>query len=187
MPKFSEVDRIKIIAEGRANIERLTQKESEFRYEREMRAQASGLLPGEGDAIDEPQRPGMTPDERRAFDEWFKGSRQPEPQRAAPQPTGSDPWAAWNHWADTKIAQALAIERQAIKAELLVAVEGLSEGIADLLAKERKAMKNNLAEEIKALRVEIMALKETMAELKKIANSDGAKIIDLPNPRQKAN
>jgi hypothetical protein len=42
---------------------------------------------------------------------------------------------------------------------------------------------DHLADEVKALRIEVTQLQETIAELRSVIRSERAKVIDLPNPR----
>jgi hypothetical protein len=48
-------------------------------------------------------------------------------------------------------------------------------------------MHAHLADEVKALRIEVTQLKETIAELRSVIKSEKAKVIDLPNPMRRAN
>jgi hypothetical protein len=48
-------------------------------------------------------------------------------------------------------------------------------------------MVRNLADEVKALRLEATALAETVDELRAILRAENAKVVNLPNPLRRAN
>jgi nitrate/nitrite-specific signal transduction histidine kinase len=52
--------------------------------------------------------------------------------------------------------------------------------VGDVISEERRAMKDSLAQEVKALRIEITALQETMEELRALNHSEKARVIDMP-------
>jgi hypothetical protein len=89
MSVFNEHERQRIMAEARANLERLKDAEVRHAYEREAKAQASGLLPGERDAV---QR-------------WLDAQpvdTQPKPYRpkldTRPRSNSEPDWSRWNNW-----------------------------------------------------------------------------------------
>ena len=46
---------------------------------------------------------------------------------------------------------------------------------------------DHLADEVKALGIEVTQLQETIEQLRSIIKSEKAKVIDLPNPMRRAN
>ena len=58
--------------------------------------------------------------------------------------------------------------------------ETIGEAVAEMID-------DALADEVKALRLEITTLQETMNELKAVVRAENAKVIDLPNPIRRAN
>jgi hypothetical protein len=165
--QYDDLDRFRILSEARNNLERLAGLEDRMIADREARIYR-----------------------RDALESWSDLQPEPEPPRR-PQldttPRAEDPWADWNRWADNKIANALASHRQSIRAEMQASFEGLSEAVVDLITQERKAMRNNLADQIKELRLEVTALEGTLEELRRCLRSQDAKVIDLPNPMRRAN
>jgi hypothetical protein len=166
MKRFDAVDKLRIMGEARANLERLQDIEK-LTAERQERAY-----------------------ERDAFETWRR--QQPEePEPPPPEPKldtrrhNNNEWADWERWCDARcdarIERALVAER----AKMMAAFEGVAEGVSDLLLQERRATRNDLAEQIKSLRLEVTALEETLTELKSINSSERAKIIDMPH--RKAN
>jgi hypothetical protein len=103
------------------------------------------------------------------FDQWFKqqSHREPEQQRSAGTYYPADPHG-WNAW----LRQALAAERENICAEMLSAISGISDGMMEILATERKEIDNKLV-------AEVQAVHRTIEEIRALIKVD-AKIIDLP-------
>jgi hypothetical protein len=160
--RFNENDRRRIVAEAKANLERLEDCEPRFAAERVAKTEAPDLLPGERDTMEH----------------WT--DMQPEPDPSPPRrkldTRGERNWDGWNNWADRKIATALAKEREAV----LTAV-------AEEISNEREAMQGQLAEEVKSLRIEITALQAVIDELRAVILAESAKVIDLPNLMRRAN
>jgi hypothetical protein len=158
--RFNEDDRRRIVAEAKANLERLEDCERRFAAERVAKTEASVLLPGEQDTMEPDMQPEPDPSPRhRKLD------------------THSEPnWDGWNNWADQKIARALAVEREAV-------LTAVAEEISD----EREAMEGQLAEEVRSLRIEITALQAVIDELRAVILAESAKVIDLPNLMRRAN
>ncbi|WP_027528045.1 hypothetical protein [Bradyrhizobium sp. Ec3.3] len=94
----------------------------------------------------------------------------------SPSNSEADPWAGWNTWAESKIANALAKERA-------VVLEAIAEEINNAVTEAH----DHLAGEVKSLRIECTQLQETITELRSIIKSEKAKVIDLPNLLRKAN
>jgi hypothetical protein len=160
--RFNEDDRRRIVAEAKANLERLEDCERRFAAERVAKTEASVLLPGEQDTMEH----------------WTNMQPEPDPSpRHRKLDTHSEPnWDGWNNWADQKIARALAVEREAV----LTAV-------AQEISDEREAMGGQLAEEVRSLRIEITALQAVIDELRAVIRAESTKVIDLPNPMRRAN
>jgi hypothetical protein len=96
-------------------------------------------------------------------------SGSPSTLRAEPQP---DPFAGWELWVSTRIADALAAERR----ELLRAiVKIVGETLAESLAAEREAWESKL----RGLRLECAKLSATCDSLHDMI-SERAKTLDLP-------
>ena len=72
--------------------------------------------------------------------------------------------------------------------------EALCEALAELLGQERDEAADRLSDETKALRLELTTLQEALAEMrtvvdavKKVIDSDRAKVIEMPPLRARAN
>jgi hypothetical protein len=72
--------------------------------------------------------------------------------------------------------------------------EALCEALAELLGQERDHAADHLADEVKTLRLELTTLQEALAEMrtvvdavKAVVDSNGAKVIEMPAPRTRAN
>jgi hypothetical protein len=90
-------------------------------------------------------------------------------QPAAATRAGDD----WNAWCDTRIAEALDRERDAL-------AEGFGEGIAKLLADEREATSRAIRDEIRDLKIEIAKLGSEAAELRAALAGNRSRVVDLP-------
>jgi hypothetical protein len=90
-------------------------------------------------------------------------------QPAAATRAGDD----WNAWCDTRIAEALDRERDAL-------AEGFGEGIAKLLADAREATSRAIRDEIRDLKIEIAKLGSEAAELRAALAGDRSRVVDLP-------
>ena len=70
-------------------------------------------------------------------------------------------WSAWNRWADARIQAAL-IEQQ----EFLLTI--VAEAMGEYVAKECKAVKRELGDEVRQLRIEAVEAQTTISELRAI-------------------
>ena len=176
--KLNEHDAQRNQAEARANVERLKDSEQRFRAEREALA---SLTPPVSQLTGEPRVESRNERHRRELDEQereFEYARR-ELKREEGRHARAD-WSAWDRWADAKIANAIARERRIV--------------VATIGEDSRKAIEmiyEDIAEEVKALRVEITTLQATLdqsfEQLRSMVRADKAKVIDLPNPLRRAN
>jgi|RhiMethySRZTD1v2_1073278.scaffolds.fasta_scaffold1656579_1 hypothetical protein len=89
-------------------------------------------------------------------------------------PTEREPdWDAWNRRCDARIQSALADQQK-----FLLTVVG--EALGKHVAKERKAMKRELAEEVRLLRIELAEAQTTISELRSVLAAERNAPIDLP-------
>src|SRR5262245_17351091 len=106
----------------------------------------------------------------------------PEPQRkhaldtVPREPDGS----AWNDWCDERIKAALTQERRFL---LDVTASALGEHVA----KASKAMKRELADEMRLVRTELAEAKSTISELRSFLAADRSTPLDLPRLRPHVN
>jgi hypothetical protein len=82
-------------------------------------------------------------------------------------------WSAWNAWVDSRIADALDRERDAL-------AEGFGEGIAKLLADERDAMMAAVRDQLRELKIEATSLRSEVIELRAQVAVERGKSVDLP-------
>jgi hypothetical protein len=170
----------RILAEARANVERLRDCERRFAAQRKEIVEARKSSP-----IEEPIRyervESLNERHRREIDEQEKQfecervARKREERRSK-----QADWSQWENWADAKIADALAHERRLVLPVINEEVKKAIEQIYD-----------DVAAEVKALRLEIAALQSTLEQsveqLHGMVRADKAKVIDLPNPLRRAN
>jgi hypothetical protein len=141
-----------ILAQARRNLENREADEANFAADRQAKARASRFLPGE---------------ERDAFQRWFDGQPDPEPpprrQRLdTPRVDRSEQNSqAWHDWADRKIADALAVERNAERERARNLLQFVVEEVFDHCD------------------AKIAALQTTVDELRNVIKSEGAQVIDL--------
>lgn len=95
-------------------------------------------------------------------------------ENAAVGETRAD-WSAWNAWADERIQSALDRERAAL-------VEGLGEGLAQLLADERKSTMAAVRDQVRELKVEATSLRAEILELRTLLALERGKVVDMPSP-----
>jgi hypothetical protein len=120
------------------------------------------------------------PPARRAHEEPRREWQRPRPEPPKPEPDSSRgqqaTWAAWNAWADSKIATAIADERAFMR-------EAIGGAIAKMLDDEREEQKRALSLEVRELKIELAKLQLAITELKTVAaGGDRRAILDLPNP-----
>jgi hypothetical protein len=80
------------------------------------------------------------------------------------------------------LTSALAAERESIRAEMLSAISGISDGMMEILSTERKEIDNKLVAEVQAVHRTIEEIRALVIEA-----GDTAKVTDLPNPVRRAN
>ena len=95
-------------------------------------------------------------------------------ENAAVGETRAD-WSAWNAWADERIQSALDRERAAL-------VEGLGEGLAQLLADERESTMAAVRDQVRELKVEATSLRAEILELRTLLALERGKVVDMPSP-----
>jgi hypothetical protein len=61
-------------------------------------------------------------------------------------------------------------------------IEVVAEALVEKLAEERKEAKRELADELRALRIELAETQTTLSEFRKVLADERAKVVDLPNP-----
>jgi hypothetical protein len=173
--RLSKQDARRILEEAKANVERLRDSERQFAAEREaLSTVPNGTVESQShmrvETVNERHRR-----EIEEQDKQFELNRIARKYEASRSKQAD--WTQWEHWADARIANAIANERQ-------VVCDALSEEVAKAIIE----IYDDVGEEVKALRVEIVALKssldESIKELRSLIHSDTAKVIDLPNQRR---
>jgi hypothetical protein len=85
----------------------------------------------------------------------------------------------WNAWFDERLAYALDRERAAL-------VEGIGEGLAQLLADEREATTAAIRDQVRELKIETTSLRSEVIELRTQLALERGKVVD-PLPRRSLN
>jgi hypothetical protein len=108
---------------------------------------------------------------------------EPEPPRdrkdrtsVRSQPEPEPDWSGWEKWADAKIANAIAAEREFV-------LEVVGQAIGEMLDKGREEARKALALQVAELKVELAKTRTVLAEAKLFAaTGDRRSVLDLPNP-----
>ena len=104
----------------------------------------------------------------------FEKQIEPKRERGLDTSPRDADWTAWDRWADARIQAAL-IEQQQF---LLVTV---GEALGEYVAEQRKAVKRELSDELRQLRIELAETQTTISELRSVLAAErGA--IDMPSP-----
>jgi CHASE3 domain sensor protein len=101
-------------------------------------------------------------------------SPEPERQRKRDTTRREPDWSAWNRWCDLRIRAALTEQRK-----FLLAV--VAEALGEHVAQERKAVKRELADELRRLRIELAETQTTISELRSVLAAERGPI-DMPSP-----
>jgi hypothetical protein len=165
--KFNRRDARSIIEEARVNVERLRDGFAAGREEQEAVVRESTVVSSVPiESMNERHRREI--DEQDASFEFARRERKREEHRHKVAD-----WSQWDAWADAKIVSAIANERRVVCETLGVEVRKAIEQIYD-----------DMGAEVKELRIEILnlqaALNQSVIELRGLAKSDGAKVIDMP-------
>jgi hypothetical protein len=168
----------RILAEARANVERLRDSERRFEAEREELEALRSKSTASNEAVERPPHiESRNERHRREIDEQEEQfERERRQMRREERREKQADWSQWENWVDAKIANAIAEERRMAM---------------PIMAEEVKAAINliydELMEDVKAVRKEIMELRSTMDQLRSMVRAESAKVIDLPNPLRRAN
>ena len=80
------------------------------------------------------------------------------------------------------IAQPTDELRKLIRAEVEAERQFMIEVVAEALDKERQAVKNDLADEVRCLKLELTEMQTTLTELRAVLAAERSRTIDLPDP-----
>jgi hypothetical protein len=171
----------RILAEARANVERLKGSEQRFAADREAILKASEETGPLRDRVSQTSVESRNQRHCRELDEQEKQfENERVMQKRAERHRKKADWTQWERWADAKIAAAIAAERRVVCATL-----------GDEVRKAIVQIYDDIADEVKGLQREIVVLKSTLdrsfEELRSVAKTDNAKVIDMPNPLRRAN